>query len=199
MWNKNLGNAGEFYVLAQLAQRGYIAGKTDDGQTLIDVIATDEESLRTVNIQVKTTGANSKVPQWVMSKKNEQPHDSLWYVLVEGQSQKTLPNFYIFHSSEGGPCIEKDHQDYLERNDHRSDSSVRKFRPTDQELAKHRGLHSNGLSHHQWVRDWAGEHFLQVGGCSGGSSLPLTSHNRLSLILSWFYSDGIWIYLHKWL
>ena len=23
--NKNLGNAGEFYVLAQLAQRGYIA------------------------------------------------------------------------------------------------------------------------------------------------------------------------------
>jgi hypothetical protein len=34
--NKNLGNAGEFYVLAQLAQRGYIAGKTDDGQTLIE-------------------------------------------------------------------------------------------------------------------------------------------------------------------
>ena len=51
--NKNLGNAGEFYVLAQLAQRGYIAGKTDDGQTLIDLIATDEASLRTVNIQVK--------------------------------------------------------------------------------------------------------------------------------------------------
>ena len=51
--NKNLGNAGEFYVLAQLAQRGYIAGKTDDGQTLTDVIATDDETLRTVNIQVK--------------------------------------------------------------------------------------------------------------------------------------------------
>ena len=44
--NKNLGNAGEFYVLAQLAQRGYIAGKTDDGQTLIDIIATDDETLR---------------------------------------------------------------------------------------------------------------------------------------------------------
>ena len=44
--NKNLGNAGEFYVLAQLAQRGYIAGKTDDGQTLIDVIATDESVAR---------------------------------------------------------------------------------------------------------------------------------------------------------
>ncbi len=50
--NKNIENAGEFYVLAQLAQRRYIAGETDDGQTLIDVIATDEGTLRTVNIQV---------------------------------------------------------------------------------------------------------------------------------------------------
>ena len=53
--NHSIGNAGEFYVLAQLAQRGYIAGKTDDGQTLIDVIATDPETLKTVNIQVKST------------------------------------------------------------------------------------------------------------------------------------------------
>ena len=68
--NKNLGNAGEFYVLAQLAQRGYIAGKTDDGQTLIDVIATDEETLKTVNIQVKATGDYGKIPSWIMSKKN---------------------------------------------------------------------------------------------------------------------------------
>ena len=49
--NHSIGNAGEFYVLAQLAQRGYIAGKTDDGQTLIDVIATDPETLRTVNLK----------------------------------------------------------------------------------------------------------------------------------------------------
>ena len=67
--NKNLGNAGEFYVLAQLAQLGYIAGKTDDGQTLIDVIATDPDSLRTVNIQVKATGDARKVPQWMMSER----------------------------------------------------------------------------------------------------------------------------------
>ena len=66
--NKNVGNAGEFYVLAQLAQRGYIAGKTDDGQTLIDVIATDEETLRTVNIQVKSTLSEGALPSWLMSK-----------------------------------------------------------------------------------------------------------------------------------
>ena len=66
--NKNVGNAGEFYVLAQLAQRGYIAGKTDDGQTLIDVIATDEETLRTVNIQVKSTLSEGALPSWLRKK-----------------------------------------------------------------------------------------------------------------------------------
>ena len=69
MRNHNVGQAGEFYVLAQLAQRAYIAGKTDDGQTLIDGIATDPETLRAVNIQVKATKDAS--PDWLMSKKNE--------------------------------------------------------------------------------------------------------------------------------
>ena len=70
--NKNLGNAGEFYVLAQLAQRGYIAGKTDDGQTLIDVFTTEPDTLNTVNIQVKTRNIDGKKSSWLMSSKNEQ-------------------------------------------------------------------------------------------------------------------------------
>tara|TARA_Y100001968_G_C18889418_1_gene495414 strand:- start:31 stop:492 length:462 start_codon:yes stop_codon:yes gene_type:complete len=138
-FKKNLGNAGEFYVLAQLAQRGYIAGKTDDGQTLIDVIATDEETLKTVNIQVKTTGEERKVPVWMMSEKNENPHESLWYVLVEAISEDSLPNFYIFHSEEVGNYIAKDHAAYLERNNHRNDGfkrTIRKFRPTEEMLQK---------------------------------------------------------------
>ena len=65
--NHSIGNAGEFYVLAQLAQRGYIAGKTDDGQTLIDVIATDPETLNSINIQVKTR--NGAGDGWIMSAK----------------------------------------------------------------------------------------------------------------------------------
>ena len=65
--NHSIGNAGEFYVLAQLAQRGYIAGKTDDGQTLIDVIATDPETLKSINIQVKTRDGAGDA--WLMSAK----------------------------------------------------------------------------------------------------------------------------------
>ena len=132
----NVGNAGEFYVLAQLAQRGYIAGKTDDGQTMIDVIATDPESLRAVNIQVKTrTGEGDG---WLMSQKNETPHDSLWYLLVQLNGASQLPDFYVAHSQVVAPRIRDAHKDWLsepKRNgDPRQDSSMRRFRPTEQEL-----------------------------------------------------------------
>ena len=74
----SVGNAGEFYVLAQLAQRGYIAGKTDDGQTLIDVIATDPDTLNTVNIQVKEIFVlgcmtNCTLSRWSYSPKQRSP------------------------------------------------------------------------------------------------------------------------------
>ena len=94
--NKNLGNAGEFYVLAQLAQRGYIAGKTDDGQTLIDVIATEPDSLNTLNIQVKTRTIDGKKSSWLMGLKNEQSFEKLWYVVVEVGVDDVHPNFFIF-------------------------------------------------------------------------------------------------------
>ena len=133
---KNLGNAGEFYVLAQLAQRGYVAGKTDDGQTLIDVIATDPETLSTVNIQVKATGTKGKVPSWIMSAKNELVFKSLWYVLVLIIELDQLPSFYVFHSSEIGEWLQNDHRTWLAGNPDRKDSNMRLFRPTAQELAE---------------------------------------------------------------
>ena len=74
--NHSIRNAGEFYVLAQLAQRGYIAGKTDDGQTLIDVIATDPETLKTVNIQVKSTAQFTGY--WMRGNKARKSFECLW-------------------------------------------------------------------------------------------------------------------------
>ena len=133
---KNLGNAGEFYVLAQLAQRGFVAGKTDDGQTLIDVIATEPETLQTVNIQVKTTSSTAKVPRWIMSSKNELVFDSLWYVLVRLTDPDHLPSFYVFHSNEIGPWLKADHAGWLAGDPSRKDSKVRNFRPTADELAE---------------------------------------------------------------
>ena len=138
--NHSIGNAGEFYVLAQLAQRGYIAGKTDDGQTLIDVIATEPETLKSINIQVKTR--NGAGDGWIMSAKNERVFDGLWYVLIQLNGTDAVPDFYVFHSSFIGPWLHEDHYSWLaipKRNgEPRKDSNMRRFRPTDDELEKAR-------------------------------------------------------------
>ena len=109
----SIGNAGEFYVLAQLAQRGYIAGKTDDGQTLIDVIATDPETLNTVNIQVKTTKDGGE--KWVMGTKNRIPFKGLWYVFVSIKDAAQMPDFYVFSSAEVAASVEARFQYWLNR------------------------------------------------------------------------------------
>ena len=135
--NKNVGNAGEFYVLAQLAQRGYIAGKTDDGQTLIDVIATDPESLNTVNIQVKTRTIDGKISSWLMSEKNEKVFEKLWYVVVEVGDDDVLPNFFIFSSKEVSDSIKQRLIDYLAKpkkdgTPRKGGGSIRHFEPSEE-------------------------------------------------------------------
>ena len=134
--NKNLGNAGEFYVLAQLAQRGYIAGKTDDGQTLIDVIATEPDTLNTVNIQVKTRTIDGRISSWLMGLKNEQAYEKLWYVVVEVGDDDVLPNFFIFSSKEVSDSIKQRHIDYLAKPKRdgtpRKGGSLRHFEPSEE-------------------------------------------------------------------
>ena len=134
---KAAGNAGEFYVLAQLAQRGYIAGKTDDGQTLIDVIATDPESLNTVNIQVKTRTIDGKISSWLMSEKNEKVFEKLWYVVVEVGDDDVLPNFFIFSSKEVSDSIKQRLIDYLAKpkkdgTPRKGGGSIRHFEPSEE-------------------------------------------------------------------
>ena len=134
--NHNIGNAGEFYVLAQLSQRGIIAGKTDDGQTLIDIIATDPVSLVTVNIQVKTRGRDGD--GWLMSAKNEKAYQSLWYVLVQLNGTDLMPDFYVFHSNVVGPWIQRDHENWLlepkRDGSAKKNTAMRRFRPTPEDL-----------------------------------------------------------------
>ena len=103
MRNHKIRNAGEFYVLAQLAQREFIADKTDDGQTLVDVIATDSNTLKAINIQVKTT--EDERAQWIISQKNETHFASLLYVLVQLNGSIQMPNFFIYHSNEIGSWL----------------------------------------------------------------------------------------------
>ena len=101
--NHSIGNAGEFYVLAQLAQRGYIAGKTDDGQTLIDGIATDPETLKSINIQVKTRDGAGDA--WLMSAKNERAHEGLVRAPATQRDRRNARLLRLHSSSSVHGCI----------------------------------------------------------------------------------------------
>ncbi|RNC87593.1 MAG: hypothetical protein ED554_11825 [Synechococcus sp. YX04-3] len=139
--NHSIGNAGEFYVLAQLAQRGYIAGKTDDGQTLIDVIATDPGTLKTVNIQVKSTAQFTGY--WMTGNKARKPFESLWYIFVSLKAPTEMPEFFVFHSSEVAAGVEEHYQFWLAKpmkdgSLRKPSDIVRRFQPTPERLEEAR-------------------------------------------------------------
>ena len=135
--NHNIGNAGEFYVLAQLAQRGYIAGKTDDGQTLIDIIATDPETLHSVNIQVKSSAQFGEY--WMTGNKARKSFKNHWYVFVSLKSPEEMPEFFIFHSSDVAEGVEEQHQHWLSKpmkdgSPRKSSDIVNRFQPNPKRL-----------------------------------------------------------------
>ena len=79
-----------------------------------------------------------------MSKKNEQVHQTLWYVLVQLGGESEMPNFYIYHSWAIGP--------WLKNGEPRKDTDMRRFRPTAEELEKHKGNWEKMFVEARWAK-----------------------------------------------
>ena len=81
--NSMIGNAGEYYVCAELCRRNILALITPKNNPLFDIVASDPEGIRSVQIQVKTMSINNK-QGWKlganMTKKHNNP--KLFVVLV---------------------------------------------------------------------------------------------------------------------
>lgn len=60
MSHTEVGLAGEFYVLAQLAQRGYVGTLTLSDTKGIDILVADQSMNRLFKVEVKTT----QKPPW---------------------------------------------------------------------------------------------------------------------------------------
>jgi len=61
-----IGNAGEYFVTAELLKRGVIAALAPRNAPAFDILATDRE--RTVKIRVKTKTAEYDIWQWSIKK-----------------------------------------------------------------------------------------------------------------------------------
>ena len=55
-----VGVAGEYFAAAELSRRGYIASITLRNTKGIDIIATNEEGSKSINIQVKASSKSSR-------------------------------------------------------------------------------------------------------------------------------------------
>jgi hypothetical protein len=132
------GQRGEYLTMAKLAELGYLPAKLDDGSTMVDIAVINPDTLDSVCIQVKSVEEMWRNnPYWMMSEKNERVYDKLWYVLVN--LTPAGPEFYVFHSLVVGPRIAKDHVELMATpkrdGTSRKDSGMRKFYPTQDELA----------------------------------------------------------------
>jgi len=96
-----IGVSGEFFVAAELSQRGIVATMTLKNTPYIDILATNLEKGKSANIQVKTMSIDNKAG-WHPSTKDEEPSNikNHFYVLVDLQGPGELPNYIILPKKE---------------------------------------------------------------------------------------------------
>ena len=125
------GVAGEYFVAGELSRNGFNASITLRNTKGVDIICSNEETTKSVNIQVKTNKNSSK--SWILSKKCETNYsDNLFYVFVNLNNDKDgKPEFFVVPSKIVAEKIKTDHSEWLngKKKDGtgRKDSDMRKF------------------------------------------------------------------------
>ena len=106
------GAAGEFFVAAELARRGWRPSITPRGVERTDVLAQHSESGRLVALQVKTATTNA----FRLGLKDEQPAyaPNEWFVLVALGDAKARPRYYVLPTDVVAGWLYVDHRIWLE-------------------------------------------------------------------------------------
>ena len=134
-----IGLTGEYYVLAQLAQRGLVGALTLGHTKGIDILVSDSKYKTLFRVEVKTS---IKKPQheslfgktafytWTMSKKHETiKDDRLYYCFVNLCKSDELPTFFIVPSKSVASYVRNQHIRWLNsRKSKVQDTTMRRFR-----------------------------------------------------------------------
>lgn len=94
-----IGATGEYFVMAELLRRGWLAGLTPRGAKSYDIIATMRE--RTIKVRVKTKTADANIFRWNMREDGsvftERPDKYDLCVLVD--LAPASPDYYVIPTS----------------------------------------------------------------------------------------------------
>ena len=106
------GVAGEYFVAAELSRRGYIASISLRNTRGIDILATNQNALRTITIQCKTNQLGLKV--WMLDEKSEKFHaENHYYVFVALGSPSQRPGYHIVPSAKVAEFVADNHKKWL--------------------------------------------------------------------------------------
>lgn len=129
--NISIGNAGEFFVAAELERRGLSASVLMKNTKDFDILSINRETNKQYAIQVKTTTKNG----WILSEKNENiMEDNIFYVFVKIKDLEQ-PEYHIVPSEVVSKKLRESHQEWLSvlgRNGQpHNDNSIRTFEDRD--------------------------------------------------------------------
>ena len=112
-----IGNAGEFYVMAELLRMGVVAGLTPRNARAFDILATKDNKTVKIRVKTKTKG------NWQWSAKNDglifrdlaEIYD--FTILVDLKKRNLNEMFYVIETIKIDKWLKADHQRWLKETD----------------------------------------------------------------------------------
>ena len=126
----SVGIAGEYFVMAELTRRGYVASLTSKNTKAIDLLVSDKAGNRVAAIQVKTCD-NPKQVKWKMSNSAEEcVSKNLYYVFVN-MNGGNEPSYYIVPGEYVAYRLKEDYERWLntpgKRGQQHNETTMRTF------------------------------------------------------------------------
>ena len=113
--NALIGNAGEFYVMAELLKRGWIAGLTPRNARAFDILASKKDKILSIRVKTKSKGNW----QWSVNKQGDIFHDlsvdNDFTVLVNLGKINLDEMFYVLKTIEINEWLKTNHEQFLQR------------------------------------------------------------------------------------
>lgn len=89
------GAAGEFYVAAQLSQRGWAASVLSGNAPRTDILAQHAGTGTTISVQSKAANGGGDFQVGVKGEIPSKPGQAEWFVFVALSSPDTRPDYYV--------------------------------------------------------------------------------------------------------
>jgi len=133
------GLTGEFYVLAQLIQRGFVATFTLGNTKGVDILVSNPDLNKLFKVEVKTSDrppgheslfSSERCYGWPMNSKHEHISEAnLFYCFVALQGYNKLPLFFVVPSAYVALYVREEHEYWLRmRKNKVAETTIRRFR-----------------------------------------------------------------------